>query len=130
MAKMKRSLVVLSAVALLGGVAYLLVRAGQIRDADRTVDAFFAQFRSADGRSAETYLGDLDQDTVKIKSILKRHGEAIKNYSYQEHSPLMDLTLRTAKVEVSWHLNVVLSKGESGWYISSFDEYAPDKTGA
>ena len=128
--EMKRPLIIAAAIVSLVIFTYLVVRAVEIRNADRTADTFFAQFRSADGGSANSSLVDVHQENEEIQAILRRHGQAIRNYTYEEHAPLMDLTLRTAIVEVSWHLNIVLSKGQSGWYISKLDEYIPDEARA
>ncbi|MCB1096960.1 MAG: hypothetical protein KDN22_15400 [Verrucomicrobiae bacterium] len=127
---MKRALMITSAIALTAIGYYRLVRVEEIKDADRTVDAFFAQFRSTDAGSAGIHLNRAAQDNEGIQAILARHSEAISNYPFQEYVPHLDLKLRTAVVEVSWHLNIVLRKGDSGWYISKLDEYTPNDTQA
>ena len=126
MQKMKIILATL-VIATLAGLGYGLLRNHETKQADKVVDAFFTDFKSSDDLVIQRHLSQIIQDHGQVQTILERHREEIRNYSYMNLTPILSIWLNNADVPVSWHLTIKMKKLADGWKISSLDEFIPQK---
>jgi len=111
----------------LAGLGYWLLRNHETKQADQVIDAFFTDFKSSDELVIQRHLSQVIQDHGQVQTILERHRDAIRNYSYKNLTPILNIWLNNAEVPVSWHLTIRMKKLADRWRISSLDEFIPQK---
>lgn len=90
-------------------------------NANEVVDDFFAEFSVNESAAVQRHLLHIEQ-TDQL-SILERHREALRNFTYENSTPDLNFMLNKATVSVSWQLTMVMQRGASGWHITFLDEY-------
>jgi hypothetical protein len=124
---MKRAVKVSSLIGLLLVFGYLIARMIQTNEANDIADAFIVDLVTEESIGAFTNLRVINQKKSEYEPIIDRHEEALRNFSYEDSKPDLNFKLNCATVSVSWHLKVVLKRGDSGWIISHFEEHDPEE---
>jgi hypothetical protein len=114
----------LVSIAILFGI-YLGLKLLATDQADKESDAFFAEFRKKDGRWEESVTA-ITQDRAEVRSIVSRHQDALRNFSFETTAPELDWSLSKTKIGVSWHLTITFSKRSGHWQPTYFDEFKPE----
>jgi hypothetical protein len=122
MHKIKNILFTLIAIILLL-VIYFAIRHQVVKSADNNSDSFFDSFPHAEDRFLSHHLQYLKSDHTYALAIIGRHKDAITNFNYKDSTPKINFMLNEATVEVSWHLNIIFSRIDDGWFITKLDEY-------
>lgn len=118
----KHLLRVLAGFLVLTGI-YFGLRSLATDQANKETDAFFAEFRKSKDSHWEDGSTALKQDRAEISSIISRHKEALRNFSYETTTPELNWSLGETKIEVSWHLTIIFSKHSGHWQPVYYDEF-------
>jgi hypothetical protein len=123
---MKRILFpVLAGILIVSGI-YLGLRSLATDQANKEIDAFFAELRNRkEGRWEDSSIA-LKQERAEIGSIVSRHEDALRNFSFETTTPELNWSLSETKIGVSWHLSITFSKRSGHWEPTCFNEFKPD----
>lgn len=119
---MKRLLIILAWVIGVPFLGYLSVRVFETRKADAVSDTFFVGFKDLKTDYTSTFTSELKIDE-NTQSILDRHQAAIRNLDYPKVVPHVNAALNAATIDTSWHLIIHMTKQDSKWLISNFEEF-------
>ena len=122
MPKIKNILFTLIAIILLS-VIYFAIRHQIVKSADNDSDSFFASFLHTEDSFLSHHLQYLKSDHTYALAIIGIHKDDISNFNYKNSTPKINFMLNEATVEVSWHLKIVFSRMDDGWFITKLDEY-------